>query len=39
MKRFFVCLLALALLLPGMGRAEKASAFPAFFHGSLTVRK
>ncbi len=39
MKRFFVCLLALALLLPGMGRAEKASAFPAFFQVKYKVEE
>ena len=39
MKRFFVCMLALALLLPGMGRAEKASAFPAFFQVKYKVEE
>lgn len=39
MKRFFVCLLALSLLLPGMGRAEKASSFPAFFQVQYQVEE
>ena len=39
MKRFFVCLLTLALLLPGMGRAEKASSFPAFFQVKYQVKE
>ena len=39
MKRFFVGLLALALLLPGMGRAEKASSFPAFFQVKYQVEE
>ena len=39
MKRFFVCLLTLALLLPGMGRAEKASGFPAFFQVKYQVKE
>ena len=39
MKRFFVCLLTLALLLPGLGRAEKASSFPAFFQVKYQVKE
>ena len=31
MKRLGALLLALALFLPGTGRAEKAESFPAYF--------
>ena len=39
MKRFCACLLAAALLIPGMGLAEKAAGFPAFFQVKYKVEE
>ena len=39
MKRFCAALLALALLLPGAGRAEKADCFPAYFTVRYEVKE
>ena len=39
MKRFCACLFMLSLLVPGMGLAEKAASFPAFFQVKYKVEE